>query len=248
MTFNLRVNVESDGTNAWPFRVKKVAEVIKQQQPLIFGTQEGKIDMLNDLSKELPNYKWIGQGRFGGNEDEFCAIFYKHSEVKLKETEDFWLSETPSMPGSKSWESSLPRMCTVAHFSMKDEKELLLYNTHLDHVSQTARENGIKTIIKHMDKNQNVKLPTLLMGDFNSEPKNNVIHYLSRINFLSSCYKSEEMMGTTRHDFKGGEDGPLIDYIYHTDDLKLIQMGIDRTDFSGEYPSDHYPVWATFRL
>jgi endonuclease/exonuclease/phosphatase family metal-dependent hydrolase len=246
MTFNLRVNVESDGKNSWPHRITKVAEVINTQQPLMFGTQEGNLDMLNDLSKELPDYEWIGQGRFGGKKDEFCAIFYKQEDVKLIQTEDFWLSETPSVPGSKSWETDYPRMCTIAHFKVKDEKELLLFNTHLDHISQNARENGIKLIVEKMEKKiQETKLPALLMGDFNSEPGNNVIQYLDGVNFMRSCYENEDMMGTTYHDFEGGEDGPQIDYIYFSEGLKQLEMGIDRTDFSGKYPSDHYPVWST---
>jgi endonuclease/exonuclease/phosphatase family metal-dependent hydrolase len=249
MTFNLRVNVESDGSNAWPYRVKKVADVINEQKPLIIGTQEGNLDMLNDLSEELPEYKWVGQGRFGGKADEFCAIFYRQEEVTLVDTEDFWLSETPLVPGSRSWETDYPRMCTIAHFRLTNDKEVLLFNTHLDHISQNARINGIKLIVENMKmKLQVTGLPALLTGDFNSEPDNEVIKYLEEETYLNSCYKNEDMMGTTYHDFDGGEDGPLIDYIYHTDELKQLQMEIDRTNFDGKYPSDHYPVWATYSL
>jgi len=38
MTFNVRVHVPSDGINAWPHRVERVAKLINQEQPMIMGT------------------------------------------------------------------------------------------------------------------------------------------------------------------------------------------------------------------
>jgi endonuclease/exonuclease/phosphatase family metal-dependent hydrolase len=249
MTFNLRVNVQSDGVNAWPNRVDKVSEVIRTHNPVIFGTQEGTLEMINDLNKELPDYHCFGQGRLGGKEGEFNAIYYKESAVEPLDTETFWLSENPSEPGSISWESSLPRICTVAHFQIGTGIEFLFYNTHLDHLSQDARENGIKLIIEHVENNlESMKLPIILMGDFNSEPTNKVISILDNKSPLISSYQNMTNVGTTFHNFTGREEGSPIDYIYFSDNIIIKEVGIDRNKYNDGYPTDHYPVWADVKL
>lgn len=86
MTFNLRVNTPVDGSNAWPYRNKQAADLIRRVAPLVAGTQEGRYDMLRDLDRDLIDYTRIGEGRSGyesGNEtmDECCCIYYRHDDV-----------------------------------------------------------------------------------------------------------------------------------------------------------------------
>ena len=52
----------------------------------------------------------------------------------------------------------------------------------------------------------------------------------------------------TFHGFTGEATRGRIDWILVTDDFQGVDAGIDRTQDNGRYPSDHYPVWATFRL
>src|SRR5690606_18407265 len=110
MTFNLRVNVPSDGDNAWPNRKRQLAETILQSTPAIIGTQEGRYGMLEELDGLLPSYCRIGEGRAGyrsGDEslDECCAIYYDKHRLFLLEVGQFWLSETPDQPSDKAWDA-----------------------------------------------------------------------------------------------------------------------------------------------
>ncbi|WP_096155654.1 MULTISPECIES: endonuclease/exonuclease/phosphatase family protein [Bacillus] len=82
MTFNIRVHVPQDGSNAWPYRIEKVSKIILDHSPLVIGTQEGSLHMLEDIGKRLPDYRWTGQGRRGGMKDEFCAVFYKYNLIR----------------------------------------------------------------------------------------------------------------------------------------------------------------------
>ncbi|MFC5531281.1 endonuclease/exonuclease/phosphatase family protein [Cohnella yongneupensis] len=84
MTFNLRVNVDSDGPNAWPLRVAAVARTILRHKADIVCVQEGLYSMLRDLDPSLGHYGWIGEGRRGGFEDEFCAILYDKNKWRVE--------------------------------------------------------------------------------------------------------------------------------------------------------------------
>ena len=61
-TFNLRMDTEKDGVNAWPNRKEMVKGLIRFHDFDIFGTQEGFKHMLDGIA-ELDGYAYIGAGR-----------------------------------------------------------------------------------------------------------------------------------------------------------------------------------------
>lgn len=258
MTFNLRVDIEEDGRNAWHYRRKKVPHMISKHRPLIVGTQEALLRMIEDIKEELPEYKWIGEGRRGGENDEFCAIFYNQQILEVVEAGQFWLSEDPNKPNSISWQSDFPRICTWGHFRFKsDRKAFIVYNTHLDHISQPARENGIHLIWKKLSKHVlETKLPIILTGDFNSKPDNQVIRFLcgettlhgDSANLQDVFKKLKGIPRATFHNFSGGSKGLPIDYIFTDFKVDILDTEIDMTKVDGAYPSDHYPVITTLKV
>ncbi len=258
MTFNLRYNEPKDGANAWPNRVEHAALVIREQNPLIVGTQEGYYDMLTDLEPKLPGYAWIGQGRFGGRDNEHCAIFYKEAELELLEQGQFWLSETPDEIASKSWGSMFPRVCTWARFRhVGTGKQLMAYNTHLDHYSHDARCRGAKVIWDVIRSHKfEHSLPIALLGDFNSAPDDVPIRFLrgdmeyeGRSTWLKDAFTAlSGPIGLTAHSFKGGTEGEPIDYIFVSPDIEVLETMVVRRSVDGAFPSDHYPVVSRLQL
>src|SRR5690625_5191938 len=109
-TFNLRLNVDSDKHNAWPYRVQAVKTFIEEEQPLIIGTQEVLDGMLDDLSKALPHYHHFGLTR--RQHEEASAILYNHQQLEVKESGTFWLSKTPTIPNSSDFNSACIRVCS----------------------------------------------------------------------------------------------------------------------------------------
>jgi endonuclease/exonuclease/phosphatase family metal-dependent hydrolase len=245
MTFNLRVDIPSDGENKWLNRADKVAEMIIKHNPIIIGIQEGLSYMLTDIVDRLGAYQWIGQGREAGNKGEFSAIFYKKDVLRVVENGQFWLSEQQDNPGSKSWGADYPRICTwgLFQFLQQPEKEFYIYNTHLDHISQEAREKGVQMIWDKMFSQQQKTIPSFLTGDFNATPDNNVIKFLKNTNELIDAYSIlQGEVGSTFHSFSGGTMGYPIDYIFATSNVELQNILVDRSKVSDCLPSDHYPV------
>lgn len=255
-TFNLRNYTAKDGDNAWVLRVDQVAEMIRRTGAWIVGTQEGYFEMLEQLGERLPEYRWVGQGRRGGTQDEFCAILYRHDHLEAEQVGHFWLSETPEAPGSSSWNSSLPRMCTWARLRIREgaRPSLHVYNTHLDHVSGEAREQGMRLLCRILrERRRQEGLPAILMGDFNAGEGSPVVRFLREESGLVDAFsalpgRQAHGIGSTFHGFHGGADGDPIDYVFGTEDVAFVATEVRRERIAGRYPSDHYPVMTTLRL
>jgi Metal-dependent hydrolase len=248
MTFNLRVNVASDGDNAWPNRTKAVAETIRKHDADIIGIQEGLHGMLADLEPLLPEYAWIGEGRDGGTEGEYSAIFYKKRDWEIVQAGNFSLSEEPERLGVKSWNASHARMCTWGMFRSREGDVFAMFNTHLDHVSEEAQRKGMELIRERM-RNLRGKtgLPIVLTGDFNVTPEHDAVTGLEREGYRSvyaALGAANRDVGGTVHHFRGGDTGETIDYIFLSPDWQVRTVVIDRELHEGRYPSDHYPVVA----
>ncbi|MBB6733747.1 endonuclease/exonuclease/phosphatase family protein [Cohnella zeiphila] len=266
MTFNLRYDNPEDGVNAWPRRADKAAEAILGNRPALVGTQEGLHGMLEELDERLAAYDRIGEGREGGQAGEYNAVWYDRERLEALEHGQFWLSETPSEPGSMGWDAACTRICTWARFRSRQEprRELLMFNTHLDHLGQTARENGIGLILRAIRQERERfasggererPLPVVLTGDFNAEPDNPAVLLPSKeegeeggLALVNAFDALEGAPGATYHGFRGGEEGEPIDYIFASRDVRPTGTKIVRDPIRGGYPSDHYPVLATIEL
>jgi endonuclease/exonuclease/phosphatase family metal-dependent hydrolase len=260
MSFNLRYNTPNDGENRWENRVDRAAQLVKDHDPLIVGTQEGYHVMLTDLQERLEAYAWVGQGRMGEHENEHCAVYFRKDQLEVLKQGQFWLSETPSVPASKSWDSMLPRICTWVQFRVRASgKCFLVYNTHLDHYGPQARELGAQLIWEQIEAHhKELGLPVILMGDMNSHPGDDPIRLFrgeqldvqGRRSWLKDGYSSlvDGPIGLTAHSFEGGAEGQPIDYIFVSPETEVRSIQVDRRMIDGRYPSDHYPVVAQLHM
>ena len=103
-TYNLRLDVASDGANAWPHRRDAVKALVRRHGFDVFGTQEALPGQLADLDA-LTEYARVGVGRDDGKQaGEHSAIFYRRDRFELLAHGDFWFSQTPEVP-SKGWDA-----------------------------------------------------------------------------------------------------------------------------------------------
>ena len=111
MTYNIRLDVPSDGENAWPNRKEYWASQVAFYEPDIFGIQEALPHQATDIATMLPDYGYVGIGRDGIGKGESSNIFYKKERFKVLQENTFWLLETPHK-NSKRWEAALNRVLT----------------------------------------------------------------------------------------------------------------------------------------
>src|SRR5699024_295734 len=139
MTANLRYPAR-DG-HPWAERAPLWAELLTAEAPHVIGTQEGVLDQLDGLMARLPaHYAWTGEGRAGGNDGEFTAVVFDTRRLGAGAVDVRWISQTPAVPGSRSWGSSHPR--TITRVDFRDRVgggRFRVVNVHVDHRSDRAR-------------------------------------------------------------------------------------------------------------
>ncbi|WP_166961549.1 endonuclease/exonuclease/phosphatase family protein [Yeosuana marina] len=252
MTYNLRLDVASDGDNAWSIRKDFLVSQIQFYEPDIMGVQEALPNQMDNLKSGLSAYKAIGIGRDGNNKGEYSAIFYNAKKLKVENENTFWLSKTPERV-SKGWDAAYPRICTYGLFTdLKSSKSFWVFNTHLDHVGKQAQLNGIKLIQQKIVEVNTKKYPVVLMGDFNVEPNSLLIKKLSE-DMLNTETVSKSTFGPngTFNGFKFNEPVTRkIDYIFmsKSHNLEVNKQAVLSASINLKYPSDHFPVYAEFTL
>ncbi len=256
MSFNIRLGVAKDGPNHWDLRKQYVAETIRLFDADIVGTQETWNFQAEYLQQQLPDYVYVGRSRQPDSEQgEQCGILFKRNRFDKLTEGHFWLSETPDQPGSKSWDSSLPRMVTwLKLWDQQNQQSFYVLNSHFDHRGEKARLESGKLIRKFATELQSEHV--VITGDFNAAE--NAAPYqalfaesdqqVKLIDTFRSRHPDPSSDTGTFGGFKGSTSGARIDWIAVTTGFKIEAAEIDRTEFDGRYPSDHYPVTAILKF
>jgi endonuclease/exonuclease/phosphatase family metal-dependent hydrolase len=250
MTFNLRFANPTDGANEWQFRKYLVADLIRRHAPDLLATQEGTVPMLRFLEAQLADYLPLTAHRQVDETCQYPTIFYRASGFVVKESGEFWLSETPEVHRSLSWGSAYPRLATFGLFQTAGRTDTFYFiNTHLDNISAQARLEGARMIRNYFVPQGQ---PLILAGDFNEAPDQPVFQELSRASrpFLDT-WRALHPPGeeaTTQHFFDGSPRGARIDWILVTLPFQVRRVAIVTDHQDNRYPSDHFPYEAEVEL
>lgn len=251
MTFNVRYPAKTDGPNVWENRRDLLVTTIREKDPDLLGTQELFYEQGQYIAGALPEYTWFGVSRRGSQQDEHMGVFYKQDKLRLVESGNFWLSETPETPGSMSWNVSLPRMVTWGLFELRaSRRRFYFYNTHFPHrrEDEPARLNCARLIAERIRKLP-AHVPFLLTGDFNAPAGGEV--YQVFVTLLKDSWATAARRAgpeCTLSGFTGTTTGPRIDWILYRGSVKALEAETVTRHDQGRYPSDHYPVSAFFEL
>jgi len=255
MSFNIRLNLKSDGENAWPNRKALAVSMIRFYDPDIFGVQEALKGQVNDLTSDLNEYDWLGVGRDDGHEaGEYMAIFYKPSRFKLLKHDTFWLSETPEIPGL-GWDAAYIRVVTWAQFEDLNTGKLFYhFNTHFDNRGELARQESAKLLLTRIREIVG-DIPFLVTGDFNCNPDSEPYDILTATELLRDA---KTISRTPHHGpsrtFNGFDLETLktaeqpIDFIFVSESVEVLKHATLSDTIDGYFPSDHMPVIAEISI
>lgn len=249
MSFNVRTPVDTEPGRRWDDRRDAMVTLLREQKPAVVGTQELVEKQAAYLVGHLPGYRWFGEGRRGGSGDEHMGVFYDSAQLTVVESGNFWLSDTPDVPGSITWGNLFPRMVTWALFQRQaDGQRFYLLNTHLPYrdEDEPRRVRGATLITERLATLQ-PGVPVVVTGDFNSEPGSDTYKA-----FTASLGDARKLAGTvdgprlTFHDFTGKPTVEL-DWILVRGFTVDRFSTLDQTP-GGVLPSDHYPVQVDLRF
>jgi len=248
MTYNIRLDVASDGENAWPHRRDWVAAQVQWLHPDIFGMQEVLPNQKADLVARLPNYHLFGGGRDDGAErGEASPIGYDEERFDLVQNGLFWLSPTPSVP-SKGWDAALNRIATWVRLRVRGTRQqVLAVNTHWDHVGTVARRESALQIARWLEAHRQPCEGALLFGDFNSEMGSEPLQSLTK----SGKFRDARVItktppigpAATFNGFRNPPEGTrAIDHFLLGEGIDVQRYLVLSQLIDGRWPSDHFPV------
>jgi endonuclease/exonuclease/phosphatase family metal-dependent hydrolase len=259
MSFNIRYDNPADGEDAWPRRRMKVASTIRFHGADVVGLQEALRSQVDDLEAALPELGWFGVGRSAERDGEHCAVLYRKDRLEVIAQDTFWLSETPAVAGSRSWDAALPRIVTWGR--LRDRRTGLAFvvlNTHFDHVGEAARRESARLLRRKVAEVAGAAGPVIVTGDLNSTPDSEPYQLLTAPGAvgapgpLADGFRASACPhhGPTSSwsGFKAIEPGRRIDFILVRPPVAVLQHGILADSFDGRFPSDHLPVLAEIAL
>lgn len=280
LSFNLRNSRANDGANDWEHRRESVVRVIAAHPdgngPYDFiGTQETIIhpdpglDQRGFLAARLAaSCAFIGRSRDKDPDlGEGMVLYYKKDRWRLdpKDNGTFWLSLAPDEPGSKYPGLRHARTASGGLFHELDAagaptgRRLYVYDTHLDHTSEAARQHGAKILMERVAARKDQAAPVIIMGDMNCGEKSAAILYfqggetpldgtpvkspIALVDTFRAANPKAKNVGTFNGFKAAGKE--KIDYIFTSPGLKTLSSKIIRTRRDdGGYPSDHFPLEA----
>ena len=257
MTYNIRLDIASDGDNRWDNRRALVMGQTRLFAPDIFGMQEVQPNQKQHLITDLPGYTILGGGRDDGvNKGEASPLGIRNNRWTIVSSGQFWLSPTPDKPG-KAWDADYPRIATWAHLkARKGNKKLLVINTHFDHIGKDARLESARQLTRWIIDHRKAQEYVVLMGDFNTSADSPPLMALKQGDGPFALKNSRDVSEVppfgppgsfTGFDYTKRED-KAIDHILVGPGIAVTQYAIVEQTVAGRLPSDHYPVVADLIL
>lgn len=255
ITYNIRYGTANDGDDRWERRRDLAVDVLRRHAPDVVGLQEALRFQIDEIRGALPAFGEIGVGRDDGKEKgEYSAILYRTDRLRLDDGGTFWLSDTPEVPGSRSWGNSITRICTWARFiEVRTGIAFYVFNVHLDHQSQPSRVESSRLLARRIASRAHPD-PAIVTGDFNAGEDNPAVVHLKgdepgcRLVDTFRVLHADAVGVGTFHGFKGGTTGQKIDYVLVPSWVRTLEAAIIRDASDGRYPSDHFPVVAKVRV
>jgi endonuclease/exonuclease/phosphatase family metal-dependent hydrolase len=258
VTYNIRYDNPGDGPNVWANRKAAMVDYLKSTKADLIGLQEVLPQQRNYLAGELTDFALYSVGRDDGEKGEATPILYREDRFELLDKGSFWLSTTPDKPGSKSWDSSLPRIASWVKLKDKTSgRSLLFANTHFDHRGSEARLESAKLMIRQLAElagSGEKALPVLLTGDFNCTAKQAPYAALTGSEAGEAKLLDAQLISqkphtggdSTSNAFEALRPGAKIDFIF-VRGFGVNSHQIDDPRVSGRFVSDHQPVMAEIK-
>ena len=268
-SFNIRCPADK-GDNAFASRLPRIVEVIKKYDFDVFGVQEAVPFQAQAIDSSFQDFRRVGCGRNKDRRGEGVYIYFNKNRFECLESGTFWLSESPTQPGSIYKGACCPRTCTWALLRDRvTNKKFRYFNTHLDHVSSKARIEGVRVIEANgLGLAMKNKETIFLTGDLNETlfPKEqDSLEALKRLKGAQLAQAAKvnpiallsmwlvDTYGVSRRRHEGPhatfhgyrpQNFIRIDYLFSTPNVSVWRHFTANERPEGKFPSDHDAVGA----
>jgi endonuclease/exonuclease/phosphatase family metal-dependent hydrolase len=246
MTFNVRFDSDEKGVPRWARRRARVLEIIRQSDADLISLQEPDASQWADICGSLAGYSPFGVFDDGSGNVEPHGGLFRTNRFDCRDAGVFWLSETPSVPRSVSWETDWePRAAGWTRILDRTiDRELVFAGTHFD---TSARAWLPSARVLHRELEAIAQgAPTIIAGDFNCAAGSEAHRYLlARGGFRDVWYEAGhgDAGMLTFHGFTGRRNLPA-DSAARRDWVRAITGEIE----AFAHYVDHVRVHENYRI
>lgn len=153
----------------WEERRATIESLVGSYNFDIIAMQEVNFDRFYSLKETLTDFdSVIGDAEERNDIEELAPIFYNSEKFLLLAKSQFWLSETPDLPGSKSWGAIYPRISTWVKLQNKLTGHIFfVFNNHFCHLNEDAQLKSSVLILRKINEIAG-DAPVIVTGNFNA--------------------------------------------------------------------------------
>ena len=258
-TYNVHYIVLSEATGSWSvgdWEVRKgpLDEAFKALDADVVGFQEmesfsrgsdGSVNLARDwLAARNPAYGVAANGDWAAFPST-QPIFYRRERLALVDQGWFFFSETPDVIYSRTFDGSYPAFASWAAF---DERgggaRFRVVNLHFDYSSGSNQRKSAALVAARIAPWIEAGERVFVIGDVNDDQDSAPARAMAEagVTFMP-------VVGSTWHwDMGLNVTGP-VDHLAYSAGIEPVGGPVVlRQKFSGEWPTDHYPVVGDFRV
>ncbi len=254
------VATDKNTGDGWDMRKAMCVDIIQGQRADLVCLQECLGDQFDYLKGRMLEFESFGLSAPGEIFHPQNAILFSRSRFEMISAGGFWLSKSPHIAGTKSWDSAHSRFANWVDLKdRKHGKKFRLWNTHWDNKGQVARVEQCRVLCEGVEAAHSKNFPQLLAGDMNADVTNAAIANLKDrgwVDTYASVHGPADP-GFTAHRFLGPKfpeqmnEAPIkgkIDWIFCRGAVRTLAAEVIRDGRNGRFPSDHYFISAEVML
>ncbi|WP_333714721.1 endonuclease/exonuclease/phosphatase family protein [Yoonia sp.] len=172
-------------------------------------------------------------------------ILYRTDRLTLADQGWFFFSDTPDVIYSRTFNGSYPAFASWASFTdTASGQGFRVVNIHTDYASLSNRIQSVELVVDRITPWIAAGETVFVIGDLNARLGDQVVGILA-----AAGLDFAPVEGATFHFNRGINLFAAIDHIAAAGDASLAGPPfVVRQKYDGEWPTDHYPVVADYRL
>lgn len=233
LSFNVRHDAAGD-PQTLDQRKGNIRQIIVDNDPDVFGVQEFSDDFFETWFRA--QMATLGYGEYYSTAITSTpkAIFFKNSRFTLQRSGTAKLGASPII-NTATWVVLLDNVTSNRYF---------ISNSHWQYDSQPTRIANANALVALVNAQNTDNLPVIVFGDFNAQPGT------TEMSDLKNGLDVVDALGDSTGDltFHGWDatGNSKLDWIMSDRSMSFTSWKVITTSYGGYWPSDHWPVMATY--
>lgn len=233
LSFNVRHHNDAD-PQSLEQRKGSIRQIIVDNDPDVFGLQEFSDNFFETWFREQMSALGYGEYYDIGITGSPKTIFYKNTRFTLQRSGTVRLGAAGTT-NTATWVVLQDKITSNRYF---------ISNSHWQFDSQPKRIENSNALVEMVKQQNTDKLPVIVFGDFNAKPGT------TEMSSLKNELDVVDALGDNTGDYTfhgwDGTGNSKIDWIMSDRSMAFTSSSVITTSYNSYWPSDHWPIMATY--